>query len=144
MKNLPPTTRSSRRNHSPPPATEDMTEVLTVNKEMPGLPTTSDHTYATTESKNSLKKKLDEMTEQLQLVTKKLKLQQQKSRRWKKSATDLRSIVNSLEAEKLISTNCAALLDTTLHGVPKEIMARVLKSKACGSLHSLKSLGHLL
>ena len=73
------------------------------------------------------------MTQELQLLTKKLKTQREIKRRWRKKATDLRSVVKSLQDENLISTRCADLLETTLSGVPKTIMARIVKGKSSGA-----------
>ncbi|PIK44382.1 putative THAP domain-containing protein 9-like [Apostichopus japonicus] len=92
--------------------------------------------YAVMESPRKLKRKLDAAVNHLQMCKKKLKMEQQKSRRLKVKVTSLTSLIATLLDERQISESCAAQLETTLGGVPKAIIGRLLKQKAgktCGA-----------
>jgi len=82
------------------------------------------------ESPRKLKKKLNDTINQLETSKKRLKLEQQKSRRLKQKVSSLNSVINSLQKEHLISSNCAEILDSTFSGVSKEVFARMLGGKS--------------
>lgn len=89
----------------------------------------SDHSYAVMDSPRKLKRKIDDLNDKLNACRKKLKCEHQKSERLKKKVSDLSSVVETLKKERIVSTNCADMLETTISCVPQEIMKRVLKTK---------------
>lgn len=123
---------------SPPSEKENIPNVNTIKdcSSCRGEPAASivrlvhqDHTYATMESPRTLKRKLDDAVIQLYDCRKKLKVEKQKSRRWKKKVMNLTSLVNTLRDLDLFSSSCADMLDTTVSGVPKQLMKQILNFK---------------
>ena len=76
-----------------------------------------DHSYAMLESPRKLKRKLDVTIDELE-TCKKLKVEQQKTRRLRKQVSDLNTVIDSFCNQHLISTNCAEMLESTFSGVP--------------------------
>ena len=62
-----------------------------------------------------------------------MKYQQQKSRRLKKKVQSLQSVISSLRKDNLVTDNCAAHLESTITGVPLEVLKRI-KSNKVGKL----------
>ena len=87
-----------------------------------------DHSYAMLESPRKLKRTLDITIDKLETCTKKLKVEQQKTRRLRKQVSDLNTVIDSLRNQHLISTNCAEMLESTFSGVPKEIFQRIIEN----------------
>ena len=84
-----------------------------------------DHSYAAMESPRKVKRKFDETIAELETCKKKLKVEQQKTRRLKRKVSSLKSVIDSLHDQNLISTNCAEMLESTFSGVPKEVFERI-------------------
>ena len=88
-----------------------------------------DHAYYLKESprkmKNTLLRSIELNKQQVNLVKKKLKIAQQKARRYKVRVNSLEAVVNRLKQEQLISSSCEEILNNTISGVPKEIMKRM-------------------
>ncbi|XP_054637995.1 THAP domain-containing protein 1-like [Dunckerocampus dactyliophorus] len=91
--------------------------------------TFKDHSYAITDSPRELKRLLDEAVGKLAGCKKKLKTEQQKARRLKRKVESLQGIVDTLQHEHIISTNCADILEGTFSGVTKEVLKRILGKK---------------
>ena len=88
---------------------------------------TLDHQYATMASPRQLTHELNDSTVQLECCKKKLKHEQQKSRRLKQKISTLSSVVGRLEELNLVSSSCAEMLEASFSGVPKQVMQRILK-----------------
>ena len=87
-----------------------------------------DHTYCAS-SCSRLKTKVNELLDQADDLKKKLDTSQKKARRYKKKVQSLTSVVSELKKEKLVSSDCASILETTFSGVPKELMKRLVTQK---------------
>ena len=91
-----------------------------------GTSSSSDHSYSVKESPRKLKRKLDETTDLLIDTKRKLKVQRQKVVRQRKKVEHLQTVIDSLQDENMISTNCAEVLQATFSVVPNELMQRML------------------
>ena len=69
------------------------------------------------------------MVEENKVLRKKLKLAQQKSRRLTKKCKSLEDIVQSLNDNGLISTECQQFLNQNISSIPKELVKRLLKKR---------------
>ena len=87
-----------------------------------------DHTYAVS-SPRRLKRKVNNLLDQADNLKRRLKTSQKKSHRLKRKVNSLTSVVSELKKEKLVSGDCANILETTFSGVPKELMKRLVTQK---------------
>ena len=87
-----------------------------------------DHTYAVS-SPRRLKRKVNNLLDQADNLKRRLKTSQKKSHRLKRKVNSLTSVVSELKKEKLVSSDCASILETTFSGVPKELMKRLVTQK---------------
>ncbi len=87
-----------------------------------------DHTYAVS-SPRRLKRKVNNLLDQADNLKRRLDTSQKKTRRLKKKVNSLTSVVSELKKEKLVSSDCASILETTFSGVPKELMKRLVTQK---------------
>ena len=100
---------------------------LTPKKQLPAI--IPEHSYAIHESPRCLKRKLDSATNNIQIMKKKLRISQQKTRRLKRNVSSLKSIVQDLRKKNLMSMAAAEMLEKTFSGVPREILERLIKQK---------------
>ena len=84
-----------------------------------------DHTYYVS-SPRRLKRKYDDLLDIAENMQKRLTTSQKKVRRLKRKVSNLTSVINELQEEKLISSDCASILETTCSDVPRELMKRLL------------------
>eukprot|EP00795_Rhopilema_esculentum_P003236 gene3236-1558_t len=89
----------------------------------------ADHTYSSTETFNSLAKKLSSCKSHINLLKKKLKCSNQKSRRLKNNIKSLKSVVKALRNKNMISSNCEERLNKGISGVPLAIIKRLISKK---------------
>ena len=87
-----------------------------------------DHTYAVS-SPRTLKRKVNNLLYQADNLKRRLKTSQKKTHRLKRKVNSLTSVVSELKKEKLVSSDCASILETTFSGVPKELMKRLVTQK---------------
>ena len=94
-----------------------------------GLDTTyggkHDHTYYVS-SPHRLKRKYDDLLDIAENLQKRLTTSQKKVCRLKRKVSNLTSVVNELQVEKLISSDCASILETTFSDIPRELMKRLV------------------
>lgn len=93
-----------------------------------------DHSYCTSESPKSLKRKLVEAHDHIDALRKKLKNTQQKTRRLRKKVTSLKDVVNMLKDKNHISSNGAEMLMKTFPDVPSKIMKKTVINRRTGKL----------
>ena len=92
-----------------------------------------DHSYSNTQSPRKVIKRLFAEKKEMK---KKLKATQMKNQRFKKKVKSLQNVVDDLKKKKLVSDECAAILETTFSGVPQQLMRRIVqqkKSKSAGA-----------
>ena len=87
-----------------------------------------DHQYCIG-SPRKLKRQVDELTDKVKSMQKKLKDSQRRTRRWRKRVATLTEVVSELKEKNLINNDCATILETTFSGVPREIMKRLVTQK---------------
>ncbi|KAJ8341689.1 hypothetical protein SKAU_G00339800 [Synaphobranchus kaupii] len=95
--------------------------------EAPGLP--ADHLYAVSESPVRLKRRCNDMTDKLEACRRKLKMEQQKVRRWHRDVARLKASVKALRAENAAPPGFAEMVERTFSGVPKELVKRMMGEK---------------
>ncbi|XP_028416401.1 THAP domain-containing protein 5-like [Dendronephthya gigantea] len=88
-----------------------------------------DHTYHISKSPRRMKKHVDNLVNNLTNLQNKFKASKQKTRRLKRKVSTLESVVSELRQSNLINSDCAAILETTFSGVPKELMKRLMSQK---------------
>ena len=81
-------------------------------------------------SPRRLKRRIDDLVDKVECLTKKVKLCQQKARRLVRKADTLTLVVDDLKANDLVSSGCAELLESTFSAVPRELMKRLVSQKA--------------
>ena len=86
------------------------------------------HTYAVS-SPRRLKRKVSNLLDQADNLKRILKTSQKRTHRLKRKVNSLTSVVSELKKEKLVSSDCASILETTFSGVPKELMKRLVTQK---------------
>ncbi|XP_041461175.1 THAP domain-containing protein 1-like [Lytechinus variegatus] len=86
----------------------------------------AEHSYATMDSPRKLTRRLNLSEDRLEKCRKKLKVVHQRTRRLKRKVETLNGVVDELRNYQLISTNCAALPEGTVDGIPKEVMNRII------------------
>ena len=84
-----------------------------------------DHTYFVSSSCR-LKNKVNDLIDTANDLNKRLKRSHHKTFMLKRKVSSLASVVNELQKEQLISSDCASILETTFSGVPKELMKRLV------------------
>ena len=92
-----------------------------------------DHSYSNTQSPRKVIKRLFAEKKDMK---KKLKATRMKNQRFKKKVKSLQNVVDDLKKKKLVSDECAAILETTFSGVPQKLMRRIVqqkKSKSAGA-----------
>jgi hypothetical protein len=82
----------------------------------------------------SCKRILDDMTNKNDLLCKKLKLVQQKSRRLENKVSTLQEVIATLKKERMVSESGAELLQNTISGVPLSILQRTSSNAKSGKL----------
>ncbi len=87
-----------------------------------------DHTYCI-KSPRRLKTQVYGLVDKIENLQKKVKISQQKTRRRNRKVSTLASVVSELKEKNLINSDCAALLEMTFSGVPKELMKRLVSQK---------------
>ena len=87
-----------------------------------------DHTYCI-KSPRRLKTQVYGLVDKIENLQKKVKISKQKTRRRNRKVSTLASVVSELKEKNLINSDCAALLETTFSGVPKELMKRLVSQK---------------
>ena len=80
----------------------------------------------------ALKRKLDDTTDKLVNIQKKLKVSHQRNRRLKRTVHSLKAVVEDLKDNGMVSDNCAYMLDSAFSSVTKGIINRIIKNKASG------------
>ncbi|XP_034035776.1 THAP domain-containing protein 6-like [Thalassophryne amazonica] len=100
-----PTTRETPAPAAEPPAPP---QTMTVVQQC----TVGDHTYAILESAKKIKTKMEHVIDELEACKKKLKVEQQKTRRLTIKVSSLISVIESLCDQNIISVNCAELLES--------------------------------
>ena len=89
-------------------------------------------------SPRTLKRRANAVRDQLVVARKKLKLTHQKTRRLKSKLSSLKDLTKVLQKKLLISSECAALLDS-INDVPRELLRRIqLKKKSATFCEELK------
>ena len=73
--------------------------------------------------------KVHDLLSQADSLKKRLHTSQKKSHQLKKKVESLTSVVSELKKKKLVSGDCASILETTFSGVPKELMKRLVTQK---------------
>ena len=117
------------------PATVGATTGATTPVKSPSLSVIqADHTYWTSESPRSLKRKLNLACDNLTTMKKRLRCTQQKTRRLRTRVDSLETVVRSLQDKHLVSGNGADLLSKTFSGVPSEILKRMLNNTQRGKV----------
>ncbi|XP_062288233.1 THAP domain-containing protein 5-like [Scomber scombrus] len=118
--------------------TDDITECTTSVDSQSILP---DHNYICTTQKHNvavfgdhsyktLKRRANAVQDQLFVARKKLRLKHQQTRRLKSKLSSLKGLTKVLQKKLLISSECAALLDS-INDVPRELLRRIqLKKKS--------------
>ena len=104
-------------------------EVSSPRKEAP-FQVNQEHSYGTFESPRRLKRRIDDLVDKVECLTKKVKLFKQKARRLARKVDTLTSVVDDLKANNLVSSGCAELLESTFSAVPRELMKRLVSQKA--------------
>ncbi|XP_035277567.1 THAP domain-containing protein 7-like [Anguilla anguilla] len=89
----------------------------------------SDHLYAVTESPVRLKRRCNNITDKLEACRKKLKMEQQKVRRWHRDVAKLKTAVKELRKESAAPPSCSDMVAEKFSGVPKELVKRMLGEK---------------
>ena len=84
-----------------------------------------DHTYCVS-SPRRLKKKYDNLLDITENLQKRLKTSHKKVHKLRRKVNCLTSVVSELQKEKLISNDCASILETTFSEVPRELMKRLV------------------
>jgi len=87
-----------------------------------------DHTYCL-KSPRRVKNQVYGLVDKIENLQKKVKVSQQKTRRRNRKVSTLASVVSELKDKNLINNDCAALLETTFSGVPRELMKRLVTQK---------------
>lgn len=85
-----------------------------------------DHTYHINKSSRRLKQQVDDLVNKLKKLQNSYKVSKQKTRRLKRKVSTLASVASELQKKQLINSDCAAILETTFSGVPKELMKRLV------------------
>ena len=80
-------------------------------------------------SPRKLRKKVDDLTDQVASLKRKLHTSQKKNNRLKKKVSSLTSVVSELKKENLVTSDCAGILERTFSGVLKEFMKRLVTQK---------------
>eukprot|EP00745_Piridium_sociabile_P017458 TRINITY_DN26262_c0_g3_i1.p1 TRINITY_DN26262_c0_g3~~TRINITY_DN26262_c0_g3_i1.p1 ORF type:complete len:251 (+),score=56.55 TRINITY_DN26262_c0_g3_i1:228-980(+) len=88
-----------------------------------------DHAYHVTESPRKLKRKLEIALEKNAVLSRKLKVEQTKKSKLRKTVQSLKTVVKTLKDKNLVTSQCAELLDSTFSGVPNDVMKRLLNKK---------------
>ncbi|KAG9336397.1 hypothetical protein JZ751_002744 [Albula glossodonta] len=88
-----------------------------------------DHPYAVTESPVKLKQRCNDITDKLEECRKKLKMEQQKVRRWHRDVGRLKNALRSLRKETATTSSCMEMVEENFSGVPKELVKRMLGEK---------------
>ena len=104
-------------------------EVSSPQKETP-YQVNDEHSYGMSKSPRRLKKRIDDLVDKVECLTKKVKLCQQKAGRLARKVDTLTSVVDDLKANNLVSSGCAELLESTFSAVPRELMKRLVSQKA--------------
>lgn len=79
-----------------------------------------------------LQEKLNKSEKKVEELKKKLKVSQQRSRRFQKKVFSLKEIIKELKDKDLISTNCENMLNQTFEGVPLALAKRMKSTKKSG------------
>ncbi|CAB3989247.1 Hypothetical predicted protein [Paramuricea clavata] len=87
-----------------------------------------DHHHGT-ESPCRMRRQVDDLTDKVENLQKKLRIDQQKTRRRNKKVSTLTAVVSELREKNLINSDCATILESTFSGVPKERMERLVTQK---------------
>ncbi|CAB4037339.1 THAP domain-containing 9, partial, partial [Paramuricea clavata] len=87
-----------------------------------------DHPYCL-QSPRRMRRQVDDLTDKVGNLQKKLRLAQQKTRRRNKKVSTLTAVVSELREKNLINSDCATILESTFSGVPKELMKRLVTQK---------------
>ena len=85
-----------------------------------------DHNYTIKECPVTLKRKLDEAVEQLDVMRKKLHAKSSQKSRIKKKVESLLPVIDELKNQRLISSDLASSLEQNFSGVSKELISRGL------------------
>lgn len=84
-----------------------------------------DHTYCVS-CPRRLKRKYDNLLNITENLQKRLKTSHKKAQKLRRKVDCLTSVVSELQKEKLISSDCASILETTFSEVPRELMKRLV------------------
>ena len=87
-----------------------------------------DHTYCI-RSPRRLRRKVDDLIDQVENLKKRLDTSQKKTRRLKKKLSSLTTVVSELKKENLVSNDCASILERTFSGVTRDLMKRLVTQK---------------
>jgi len=82
---------------------------------------------------------MDQNIDSLEQCQKRLKVEQQKTRRLKKKVSDLKTVVDSLKEKQMISSNCAEMLENNFGAVSKKLFERIAGQKTGTYPEELKS-----
>ena len=104
-------------------------EVSSPQKETP-YQVNEEHSYSMSKSPRRLKRRIDDLVDKGECLTKKIKLFKQKARRLARKVDTLTSVVDDLKTNNLSSSGCAELLESTFSAVPRELMKRLVSQKA--------------
>ena len=88
----------------------------------------NDHTYCI-KSPRRLRNQVNDLTDKIESLQKKLKTSKQKTRRSNRKVSTLASVVSELKEKNLINSDWATMLETTFSGVPRELMKRLVSQK---------------
>ncbi len=119
---------AEKRKHSEESEINDNTNLIPHKRACMGSAKDVDHTYAVS-SPRTLKRKVNNLLYQADNLKRRLKTSQKKTHRLKRKVNSLTSVVSELKKEKLVSSDCASILETTFSGVPKELMKRLVTQK---------------
>ena len=73
-----------------------------------------------------MRRQVDDLTDKVENLQKKLRIAQQKTRRRNKKVSTLTAVVSELREKNLINSDCATILESTFSGVPKEYKKRLV------------------
>ena len=94
-----------------------------------------DHNYAITQSPVTLKRRINEVVEQLDVMRKKLHAKSSQKSRIKKKVDSLLPVIDDLKNQRLISSDLASSLEQNFSGVTKDILARGLPKKGKSTVY---------
>ena len=88
-----------------------------------------EHNYGSSKSPRYWMNKYRKFSDKYMKLNRKLQTSRMKVHRLKKNVVSLKSVVDSLRKERLVSEPCEEMLERTFSGVPLEVMKRIVSHK---------------